>query len=216
MISYQRANGTALVASTPGSATNVAQGIIRIATDAEALAGTAQTEAVNEYQLALLSTIPEQDIPYVATTTVARASTMNITSNSDGSVIFIVAQGSSTAVLDIFRLERDVISKNYNITHATTLTPGGSGGQVASMAVLGNYLYVFSTLAATNACNRYAIADLSGVTTITISGTAWTSGQTAFSDGTDLYVYNTTNQFYRYTVSGTTMTNAATVTYTSA
>lgn len=51
---------------------------------------------------------------------------------------------------------------------------------------------------------------------MTISGTAWTSGQTAFANGTDLYVYTTTNQFYRYTVSGTTITNAATITYTSA
>lgn len=84
------------------------------------------------------------------------------------------------------------------------------------MAVLGSYLYVFSTLGGTVACNRYAIADLSGVTTITVSGTAWTSGQTAFTDGTDLYVYTTTNQFHRYTVSGTTMTHDSTITYTSA
>lgn len=70
--------------------------------------------------------MPEQDIPYVATTTVARASTLNVTSNSDGSVLFIVAQGSSTSVLDVFRLERDTRSKHYNITHQTTITPGGS------------------------------------------------------------------------------------------
>lgn len=213
---YQFSLDPATLSVTVPNSDTTQRGIIEQATDTEALTFTDTDRAINAYQLWLAVTMPEQDIPYVATTTVARASTLNVTSNSDGSVLFIVAQGSSTSVLDVFRLERDTRSKHYNITHQTTITPGGSWSQLPSCAVLGSYLYVFSTLWGTAACTRLLAADLTWSTAMTISGTAWTSGQTAFANGTDLYVYTTTNQFYRYTVSGTTITNAATITYTSA
>ena len=63
---------------------------------------------------------------------------------------------------------------------------------------------------------RYDIADLANVTTITVSGTTWTTGSSAFGDGTNIYVFTTSNQFMKYTVSGTTVTYDSTITYTSA
>lgn len=62
---------------------------------------------------------------------------------------------------------------------------------------------------------RYDLADLANVTSITISSGSWTSGGCGFSDNTDLYIYTATNDFIRYTISGTTITNAGTITYTS-
>lgn len=62
---------------------------------------------------------------------------------------------------------------------------------------------------------RYSIADLTGITTMTISGTNWVAGGSAFSDDTNLYIYTATNQFHKYTISGTTATFDSTITYTS-
>lgn len=63
---------------------------------------------------------------------------------------------------------------------------------------------------------RYSLADLSGVTAMTISGTTWTTGKAGFSDGTNLYVSNGSNSFRKYTISGTTATHDSAITYTSA
>ena len=54
-----------------------------------------------------------------------------------------------------------------------------------------------------------------GATSMTISGTAPSSTtgiKTMYTDGTDLYIYSTSTTWYRFTISGTTITNAQTLT----
>ena len=136
-----------------------------------------------------------------------------ITSDTTGSVIFRAYTTSSVgSSCTIQRLLKDTTTGNYYITNSTTLTIDTNS--LRGLAVCGNYLYVFATISASNGCRRYDKADLANVTTITFSGTSRAS--VAFSDNTDLYVYNgSSGGFDRFTISGTTITNASSVTYTS-
>jgi len=148
--------------------------------------------------------VPSQDIP---TRTGASGFSSYASSNSDGSLMFILTYGGSIAYLS--RLIKDSSTNQYYISHIVTVaqTSGVSG-----LCVLGSYVYVSSFNSALK-IQRYDIATLANETIMTFSGTA-RSG-IMFSNGVDIYVYNTTNQFDRFTLSGTTLTNAGTITYTS-
>ena len=151
-----------------------------------------------------------QDVPLVNTAS-GTPITMS-TSTPDGSVLFIgLTEGGGATTWTLLRLLKDTLTGNYYITHKTTLTidPASPGG----MAVVGNYLYVSAAISGSLACRRYAIADLSGVTTISgLSG----GRVVMFSDGTDLYNLSNTNEFTPHSISGTTLTPLTPITYTGA
>jgi len=140
-------------------------------------------------------------------------------SSQDGSVFFRATLTADTT-LNIQRFQK-TSSGQYILTHQTTLAITTFTYSYA-LAVVGNYLYVQmrDNGGGTRRVVRYAIADLSGVTTMTISGTTYGDGGAMFSDGTDLYIANTVSganySFYRYTISGTTITYVSSITYTGA
>lgn len=138
------------------------------------------------------------------------------TSDSTGMVLFIAWQDSaSNTVLRIARLIKDTVTSNYKITHTATLTVSANGYQ--GLAVVGSFLYVNCLIAATGACRRYSTTDLSGVTTMTISGTNVFGNQpNMWSDITNLFVLSSSGNYDKYTISGTTVTWNSTVAFTSA
>lgn len=69
-------------------------------------------------------------------------------------------------------------------------------------------------VASSTQAKRFAKADLTGATTLTVSGTVWGDGDACTTDGTDLLVYDSANNFRRFTISGTTITNAGNVEFT--
>lgn len=140
-------------------------------------------------------------------------SSMLITSNTTATVMFMAfVQNNATTTMQIYRFEKDAISGNITQTNSTTLTitAGGSAG----ICVAGNFVYVSAGIGGTASLRRYAIADLSGVTTMSFSGTA--RQNSCFSDGTDLYIRGAASDTAdRFTISGTTATNAGSVSFTS-
>lgn len=156
--------------------------------------------------------IGEQDIPYQTSTTVAYASALSVQSSITGDVLFMCTVVGNNFI--VFRLLRDVITKEYVITNTVTHTGAGTAS-VPALHVTGSYVYLSGKDNVTNIIKRFDIADLANITSITISGTTFTQGGAGFSNGTDLYIYDSTNIFNRYTISGTTATFASAITYTS-
>lgn len=136
-----------------------------------------------------------------------------LTSNTDGSTLFAAEDLDNDATANIYRFQKDTVSGNYYMTHKTTLNTVTSGA-IRGIAVVGSFVYVSTIISAANALRRYAIADLSGVTTMSFSGTSRASF--AFGDASALYIANgTTDQYDKFTISGTTVTNAGAITYTT-
>jgi hypothetical protein len=152
----------------------------------------------------------EQIIPFFVNSSTTYAPTVNFATNITGSVAIVTAWVSGT--LDIYRFALE--QNQYVLTHTATFA--GTTINEASPMVLGSYVYVEFDDNGTNLIRRYDVADLANVTSITISGTGWNTGGASFTNGTDLYVYDTTSVFNRYTISGTTATFASAITYTSA
>lgn len=136
-----------------------------------------------------------------------------ITSNSTGSVMYIgYVDSSSATTANIIRLAKDTITGTYYITHSTTLTV--SANSIRGLAVAGSFLYVGAVIGGNSSIRRYAAADLSGVTTMT-GVTAGTLDENMWSDGTDLFTNNGGDDYIRYTISGTAVTDTGAVTYAS-
>jgi len=154
--------------------------------------------------------IPEQVLSYVVSTTTTYASNVKFATNSDGSIGVITTYVGANYY--IYRVARE--QGQYVITHTTSFS--GTTINEASSMILSNYIYVEYDDNGTNKIDRYDLADLANVTSITISGTGWNTGSSSFTDGTDLYVYTSSNTFARYTISGTTATYVAGVTYATA
>ncbi len=153
-----------------------------------------------------------QDIPIRSSA--QQFTQIQVTSDLTGTVMFCLMWISGT--IWIQRFSKDSVTGNYTFTVATTLSLSGSNG-LNGAAVLGNFLYVAATNSGTGILRRYAIADLSGVTSMTVSGTNdFAGGVSMWSDGTQLYMNSATNVYRIYTISGTTATSGATITYTSA
>lgn len=139
----------------------------------------------------------------------------SMTSSSDGLTLIVCwLDSSSSTTANITRWVRTT-GTGYRRTHSTTLTV--SGGELYGVAIVGSYIYVQCGIAATGAFRRYDLADLANVTTITISGSnTLRAGWNLWSDGTNLYSYQSASNFDKWTISGTTATNAATIGFTSA
>jgi len=161
----------------------------------------------------VISSFPTQDVEiFTGTDTPVNFSCC---SSNDGSVLYIVyVLSSSTTTLNIKRFTKDSSSGDYMETHATTLTVTAGGGY--GVVLIGSFIYVTATIGGTGAVRRYAVADLSGVTTMTISGTNdFAQAGYPFTDQTNLYCYSSANTYRVYTISGTTITAGSTITYTS-
>lgn len=161
-----------------------------------------------------LLNIPFQILPILASTSAVYAATY-FTSEPDGSVLYSVSQNSASNGANISRYVRDAITGQFYMTHQINTTDMGTS-QDFSIAVTANNLWVFGKSAGSGVAWQFSKADLTGETSVTISGTKFASGRSAFSDGTNLYVLETTSQYRKYSVSGTTITNVSTITYTSA
>ena len=131
-----------------------------------------------------------------------------VTSNQTGTTLYIVYDLSSTTAT-ILRFARDTKSGLYYQTHSTTLTIDSS--YLTGIAVCGNYVYVTARIATVQSLRRYDAADLANVTTMT----GLTDASTMWSDGTYLWVYSNPSQWKKYSISGTTVTDLGSTTFTS-
>lgn len=152
------------------------------------------------------ASFPIQDIPIILGTSTPRK--LFVTSNPTGTVLFFAYDLSSTTA-DIMRYSKDSTTGLYTLTHSTTLTVDSSS--LRGIAVVGSFVYVTAVIGTVQSLRRYAIADLSGVTTIT----GLTDAQPMFGDGTNLWVLNNPNEWKQYIISGTTVTPQTPVIFTS-
>lgn len=241
-IATQKAVKTYIDTSGGANASTTVRGIVEEATAAEILAGTATGATgarlfVNPVNTAstsagsadagkviklnssglidstMMGIFPAQDVDILnaAVTPTCFASCMN----PDGSAFYIAHINSASATnCTVIRYIKDSITGDFMETHSTTLATGASG--LYGIVCIGSYIYVQAVLAGSGGLKRYLATDLSGATTMTISGTNDLSiGGTIFTDGTSIYCYSATDKFRIYTISGTTATSGAQITYTS-
>ena len=141
------------------------------------------------------------------------------TSETDGSVLYSVLRATNTAAT-LERWAKDSSGAYYRTHSVSHSTPGGvnftSNTARFGLAVVGSYIYLsYSHSSTTTVVFRFDKADFTNETAITISGTApagTTDYKQMYTNGTDLIICSNTTTWYRYTISGTTITNAATVT----
>lgn len=151
-------------------------------------------------------------------TTAATAFNM-FTSETDGSVLYSVLRAGNTSAF-LERWAKDSTGAYYRTHSVSHSTPGGvnftSNTARFGLAVVGSYLYLsYSHSSTTTVVFRFDKADLTNEAAITISGTSpagTTDYKPMYTNGSDLIICSTTTTWYRYTISGTTITNAATVT----
>lgn len=149
--------------------------------------------------------------------TSAASSTLNqAICDTDGTLFTVGIEGTST--IHLYRFEKDASGMYYR-THTTSLiSPSGFVGAstIPGLAIVGSNIFLcFNTNAPNIYLRRFAKADLSGITSFTFSGTAPSNADNTkcmYSDATDLYIFSTGTTWYRFTLSGTTATNAATIT----
>lgn len=142
------------------------------------------------------------------------------TGESDGSVIYVAALPTSgNTSMNIYKWVRDINTGLYVSTVSlASATFGGSpsGNSAVAMVLVGSYLYIFFHTGAAMIGQRFDKATLANQTTMTMSGTSFGTGiNDAFSDGTDIYIHTSSGTYFKYTISGTTITYSSSITYTS-
>lgn len=212
---YQFSLDPATLSLTVSDADETTKGIAERATNIEALLFADVTRFINSLQLWLAMRVPEQDIPYAPGTITQNITTFQFQTNIDGSVAAFVFPNAAATQATIFRLERDNLSWQYILTHRATFSPS-SGVDRLSVCLTSSYIFMSYSDWGTYKMQRYNIADLSGITAFTVSGTTWWSWNSSFSDGTDIYIYDSANVWNKYTLSGTVATFSSAITYTSA
>lgn len=172
------------------------------------LDSSAKIPAVDGSQLTNLPSNPfTQLTPYIASASTSLLAS-NFTSEADGSVLYLVYANSGS--LFVQRYAKDTSGLYYK-THSADFALSSTD---FGLCVIGSYLYITAIASGTKYIKRYNKADLTNLTSITISGSQF--GNTiCWSNGTDLFVHNTTNTAYKYTISGTTATFSSEITYTS-
>jgi hypothetical protein len=138
--------------------------------------------------------------------------------SADGSIL-IVASYVSAGVVTFFRYARDAVTNTYYYTgdsYGLSTTGNTASTDTMGMAIIGTDLYVcYRTATPDTYVQRLSTSNLAGgVTAITISGTKPDTGASnhiMYSNGTGLVIYSTGTTWYRYTISGTTITNAETL-----
>lgn len=174
-------------------------------------------QGVSDIPAASTVAVYQQELPIYAGTGTT-PTTLRTTSTTDGTEYF-TAFLSTTGIITILRFAKDTNSGQYQETHSTTYDNSGVANINAfAVCIIGIYLYLsFRDASGFTKIERYAHADLTGVTNMTISGTAWNDGNSMTTEGTNLYISDTNvaSSFIKYTISGTTATNNSTVTFTS-
>ncbi len=140
---------------------------------------------------------------------------VSMTSELDGSVVFITYQEQNNNDFVIVRFEKDINTGFYRATHKANQSSSSSSG--GSMAIIGSYLYVARPATSSNlTVVRFDKADLTNDVDMTESPAVTTFAGTGamFTDGTDLFIKLTsgTGTWTQYTISGTTLTSAGTIT----
>jgi hypothetical protein len=136
-----------------------------------------------------------------------------LTSSQDGTILFCSSLAPvGSGILSIFRLKKDIKTGVFIQTHSTNLTI--TTNNIFSMACTTTKLYIYCQVGGVYSMRQYSISDLTGVASMT-GVPSGAGGASIFSDGSDVYISSGTSTYDRYTISGTVMTNAATITYTS-
>lgn len=234
-LATQKAVKTYIDTSGGANASETVRGIVEEATDAEVTAGTATggTGAklfVTPAKLAtripnlsiattqLTGLVPIASLPVPAFQQLVSlqdaivAGLYGATSNQDGSVLVLLTSIAN----ELFRLERDSLTGLYLVTHNVLMT---GGPHLASITILGSYVYLFDDGGAGNTVNsyRYNLADLTSETAMTVPSLD-TSGAnfntTCWNDGTFVYVLQNkaSTVVNKWSVSGTTFTAVSTST----
>jgi hypothetical protein len=140
---------------------------------------------------------------------------------NDATVMFTAeCADSASPVINRWAKDNGIWYRTHTVTD-TDVTADADSERYVGMAVLGSYVYIFIK-ASGSIVQRYSATDLTGKTSMSFSGTnASGFGNGAmpmFTDGTYLYLgedVSHTTSFYKFSVSGTTITNVGTVSYTS-
>lgn len=139
-----------------------------------------------------------------------------ITSNKDGSVMY-TASGTNTGYIKITRFEKDSAGL-YFVTHTktTTYTANSDNSYTVGLAISNDKLIVYNTrdnggnivnvfYLPADTISTTTLLTFSGGTTLPYSATG--SAASLFSDGSDIFFYNSnTTQYQKYTLSGTVLT----------
>lgn len=148
------------------------------------------------------------------TTQLGNLTILDSCSENDGSAIYVTALrlngGTQRYVL---KFTRDTNTGMYVLTSQTTTTPTFSLGDPSGMALLGNFVYIFYDTGGNVLCERITKSSIGTQTAMTVPVIAAPSSSNycAWSDGTALYlVVNNGPTVYRFTVSGTTLTQTTT------
>ena len=156
-----------------------------------------------------------QRLPFKVDSNVTYA-TIQSTSENDGSVLYFVCQSPTGTILYVSRFQKDTTTGMYFQTHTGTATIANAS-TTFSIAVVGAFVYIvckdsgnIRTVTQLNSADLTAAAG-----SMTISGTTFADGRAAFGDGTYLYIYESTGVFRQYSISGSTVTNVTTVSYTT-
>lgn len=136
-------------------------------------------------------------------------------SNSSGSVFYTF----DTQTAKLSRFERDTLTGAYSRTHQVTPTQPSSSWQIGNILQIGIYIYLILDTSGSNIeAFRFVEADLTSQTTMTVPAVASSGNVVAWTNGTDVYVVSgssgTTSR--KWTISGTTMSAAATYTVSDA
>ena len=214
---------TAYVDAQPASALKSATTTVNVSsatapTNGQVLTATSGTAATWQTPSGGTSFIPQEFLFSSGTTLYSANGGLVYAFDASGNLFVAIVNGTTTCTL--YRYGKTSIGI-YNFTNSTTLTI--TSGTYVGIVVIGSYLYVNCSISSTGALCRYNIADLTGVTTMTVSSSNVYGLQGgvppyAFNDGTgtNIYVgYGGQSYFYMATISGTTVTYNSQITYTS-
>lgn len=143
----------------------------------------------------------------------------NITSLADsGDALFMVAMTGTNG--RVIRYAKDALTGVYYKTHSVNLSNSAVNARSMSVTALGSFVYVSYINNGTTQWNvtRFNIADLTGETNMTISGTSVSGSsacQSAFNDGTNFYFSDSAaiSTHRKYSLSGTTLTYVSDVNF---
>lgn len=191
----------------------------KLATDPLARAnhtGTQLSSTISDFNTAVpalvSSSYPQLQLPLIQSSTI-QTSNLKASSNLTGTIKIIAT--FVTGTITISRFLKDTGTVNWLKTHQITISTSG-GQSLNVLTVHGTSVYIGYTTAGVSTVKRYDLADLTNLTSITISGTdSFALAGSAFSDGTFIYVYASANTYRQYSVSGTTLTEVTTIGYTS-
>lgn len=131
------------------------------------------------------------------------------TASTDGNKVYFLYSDAGGSTVELF--EKDTVSGIYY----PTANVGISG--YAAMVLIEPYLYISYRVGTTVHVDRYDSSTLAFSSAMTFSPglTSSTANKTMYTDGTDLYIYiDNSSPWNRYTISGTTLTLAGTVSST--